>query len=152
MYALCCSTVNGELQKETYSYVDQLPVSEIIHQVRDLHQHQTQVRTLKTTWIGSCWYNTDFFLHSFFKKIEHQVTCLSFYMPLCRQPFIRVPVFFLFEVCPRLSLIWALSRKLCATSTNRCLCAVSMVTALSVKCKCLLVSVWRGHREIQQNG
>lgn len=32
------------------------------------------------------------------------------------------------------------------------LCVVSMVTALSVKCKCLLVSVWRGHREIQQNG
>ncbi|KAI3374695.1 hypothetical protein L3Q82_021272 [Scortum barcoo] len=26
------SAVNGELQKETYSYVDQLPVSEIIHQ------------------------------------------------------------------------------------------------------------------------
>ena len=30
--------MNGELQKEKNSYVDQLPVSEIIHQVRDKQQ------------------------------------------------------------------------------------------------------------------
>lgn len=86
----------------------------------------------------------------------HEQACVdiiqSFFTPLRRQPFVQAPVFFLFEVCPCSSLIWTLSRKLCATSTNRCLCAVSMVTALSVKCKCLLVSVWRVHREIQQNG
>ncbi|XP_042284459.1 GPI-anchor transamidase isoform X1 [Thunnus maccoyii] len=92
--------VNGELQKERYSYVDQLPVSEIIHQLQRL------------------------------------------------QPFIPAPVFLLSEVCPRSSLIWTQNTKLCAASTNRCLCAVSMVTALSVKCKCLPVSVWRDHREI----
>lgn len=32
------SPVNEELQKDKYSYVDQLPVSEIIHQVRDSTQ------------------------------------------------------------------------------------------------------------------
>lgn len=34
------SPVNGELQKEKSSYVDQLPVSEIIHQVRKLGDTQ----------------------------------------------------------------------------------------------------------------
>lgn len=29
------SAMNGELQGEVHSYADQLPVSEIIHQVRD---------------------------------------------------------------------------------------------------------------------
>lgn len=37
---LSFSPMNEKPQKVTYSYVDQLPVSEIIHQVRDPHKHQ----------------------------------------------------------------------------------------------------------------
>lgn len=97
----CCSgcvssfsPVNGELQKETYSYADQLPVSEIIHQVRDPQKHQSQLRILKSTWTGTCWYNPDSFDINF---IHHRT--LSFYvcifLVMHMQPFIWAPVFFI---------------------------------------------------------
>ncbi len=44
---LSFSPVNRELHKEKYSYVDQLPVSEIIHQVKDSYRHQGQFGTAK---------------------------------------------------------------------------------------------------------
>lgn len=47
MCVLSYSPVNEELQKEKYSYVDQLPVSEIIHQVRDPYKHRSQLETLR---------------------------------------------------------------------------------------------------------
>lgn len=49
-YYFAFSAANGELQKEVYSYSDQLPVSEIIHQVRHAHTH-TQKGHLRTVYI-----------------------------------------------------------------------------------------------------
>lgn len=48
LFCVSFSPVNGELQREKYSYVDQLPVSEIIHQVRDPYKHPGQLGTLET--------------------------------------------------------------------------------------------------------
>jgi len=81
-------------------------------------------------------------------------------LPLCHllsvlrgKTFFGLPCF-CYSKCVHMFVLFNLDteQKLSATSTNRCLCVVPMVTALSVKCKCSLGSVGRGHREIQQNG
>lgn len=69
-------------------------------------------------------------------------------MPLLqRQPVFHLLVFFDLDVSMfvlNLDIEW----KVMCNIHQVILCVVSMVTALSVKCKCLLVSVWRSHHEI----
>lgn len=102
---LSFSSVNEELQKETYSYVDQLPVSEIIHQVRDLintgvtwehlkphEQAHADMSVIFLTSILLQW-NVDFSCLPVFLAIRSVSTCSS--------------------------LIWTQNRKLCATSNQQ---------------------------------
>lgn len=111
---LSFSAVNTELQTEKYSYADQLPVSEIIHQVRDSKNHG-QLGTIINHMKMPMLIQSRHFQHPFV-NVQHVCYLLCL---MRRQVFISAPVFLLFEVCPHSSLIWTQNRKLCSTSSNR---------------------------------
>lgn len=129
-----CSSVNGESHREVYSYVDQLPVSEIIHQVRVPSRQQAPVTETHTSLFVLCifWEWTVLVCHCGF-SVEAN--------PFILFPFLIVSVSVLvldLDSEPKVRCIIYQQMSLCRFHSD----------VSGVKCCCLLVSERRSRHEI----